>query len=189
MIMRQFLYFTTIAVVFLLTGCTAHNPCCCCNEPSYSNILPRSHSVTLRSADKESLPPITSVSIVTIPPISNEDNLSFNKPNKLSSIYFDFDKYTIREDMQLVLKANSTLVQNKTIKLEGNCDEFGSDEYNYALGLKRSKSVKQALIGLGIRADAINMISLGENNPICSEPTKSCWSKNRRVDFTLQNHI
>ncbi len=195
--MKQFIYATTISVVFLLSGCSSHAPCCCCNSPAYSDISPQSHIVILRSADKddkkintkESLSPTTSSSIETMLPISNEVNLSLNDTNKLSSIYFDFDKYTIRDDMRLVLKTNSVLVHNRTIKLEGDCDEFGSDEYNDALGLKRAKSVKDALIELGIRADSINIISLGKHNPVCSEAIRSCWSKNRRVDFTLQNHI
>lgn len=103
----------------------------------------------------------------------------------LVSILFDFDKFDIREDMQAPMSKNSSLVKNKTVKLEGNCDEFGSDEYNYALGLKRANAVKTALVNDGMNADSITMVSFGESNPVCLEKNQECWAKNRRVDFKL----
>ena len=106
------------------------------------------------------------------------------------NIYFDFDKYNIREDMQQALAANAALFKkaeavNLSIKVEGNCDELGTDEYNYALGLKRAKSVKDALIAEGVPSDRIMVVSYGESNPVCSESNKDCWAKNRRAEFKL----
>ncbi|MFA6756952.1 MAG: OmpA family protein, partial [Sulfurospirillaceae bacterium] len=74
---------------------------------------------------------------------------------------------------------------NLSIKVEGNCDEWGTDEYNYALGLKRAKSVKDALIAEGVPSDRIMVVSYGESNPVCSESNKDCWAKNRRAEFKL----
>lgn len=104
---------------------------------------------------------------------------------QLVSILFDYDKFEIREDMQENMTKNTLLVKGKTLKLEGNCDEFGSDEYNFALGLKRATAVKNALVNSGMNADAISMVSFGESNPVCLEKTQECWAKNRRVDFKL----
>jgi len=104
---------------------------------------------------------------------------------QLTSILFDFDKFNIREDMQETMTKDALLVKGKAVKLEGNCDEFGSDEYNYALGLKRANAVKSALVDGGMNADSITMISYGEGNPVCLEKTQECWAKNRRVDFKL----
>jgi len=104
---------------------------------------------------------------------------------QLVSILFDYDKFNIREDMQESMTKNTLLVKGKSIKLEGNCDEFGSDEYNFALGLKRANAVKAALVNSGVSADAITMASFGESNPVCLEKTQECWAKNRRVDFKL----
>lgn len=104
---------------------------------------------------------------------------------QLVSILFDYDKFDIREDMQTAMTKNTLLVKGKTIKLEGNCDEFGSDEYNFALGLKRANAVKTALVNSGADADSISMVSFGESNPVCLEKTQECWAKNRRVDFKL----
>lgn len=103
----------------------------------------------------------------------------------LVSILFDYDKFDIREDMEQPMNKNSGLVKGKNVKLEGNCDEFGSDEYNFALGLKRATAVKNALVNSGMNPDSISMVSFGESNPVCLEKTQECWAKNRRVDFKL----
>ncbi len=109
--------------------------------------------------------------------------------SKFQSIHFDFDKYNIRADQQPILDEDAAIAKeaqnNFKIKLEGNCDEWGSDEYNFALGLKRAKSVKEGLVAEGVDADKISMVSYGESNPVCTEHTKECWAKNRRVDFKV----
>jgi peptidoglycan-associated lipoprotein len=110
----------------------------------------------------------------------------------LKSIHFDFDMFTLTEENLAFSVENSKKIINASakdtsfkIKLEGNCDEWGSDEYNYALGLKRSMSVKNDLVGRGISEDRIVVVSYGESNPICKEQTAQCWTKNRRVDHYL----
>ena len=109
--------------------------------------------------------------------------------SKFKTLYFDFDKFNIRADQQSVLDADAKVAKEASstfkIKLEGNCDEWGSDEYNFALGLKRAKSVKEGLVAEGVDADKISIVSYGESNPVCTEHTKECWAKNRRVDFKV----
>ena len=105
-------------------------------------------------------------------------------------IYFDFDKFNIRKDQQANIDANAALFNSAeakqfSIKVEGNCDEFGTDEYNYALGLKRAKSVKDGLVAKGMVADRITVVSYGESNPACSEHNKDCWAQNRRAEFKV----
>ena len=73
----------------------------------------------------------------------------------------------------------------EVITIEGNCDEWGSDEYNFALGLKRTKAAKDSLVAEGVDATRISMVSYGESNPVCVEKTQECWAKNRRDDFKL----
>lgn len=103
--------------------------------------------------------------------------------NGIQPIYFDYDKFELREDMYSLMLKNIKLLNNKPVKLEGNCDEFGSDEYNVALGLKRANTVKRFLLDNGYDENKISMVSYGEGNPICSESTEECYSKNRRVEL------
>ena len=109
--------------------------------------------------------------------------------NSLSPIYFAFDKFSIdAADQDRIAKAaeiGKTTAVDYSVKLEGNCDEWGSDEYNFALGLKRADAVKKALVAQGIDAKRISMVSYGESNPVCNDKTQACWAKNRRVDFKI----
>lgn len=109
--------------------------------------------------------------------------------SQLSAVYFAFDKYDITPAMQEKIEKASELGKTAAgqynVKLEGNCDEWGSDEYNFALGLKRAQAVKKAIVAQGIDGNRISLVSYGESNPVCSDKTKECWAKNRRVDFKL----
>ncbi|MDX9814562.1 MAG: OmpA family protein [Sulfurimonadaceae bacterium] len=108
---------------------------------------------------------------------------------ELQTINFDFDKFNINSANSSKVPANASIIKSEAaglgVKLEGNCDEWGSDEYNMALGLKRANSVKQAIVAEGVSESSITMVSYGESNPVCTEKTKDCWAKNRRVDFKL----
>jgi len=120
----------------------------------------------------------------------NQSSDAFNSSSDgFKSIYFDFGGYVITSKMQTTIGFNKGIL-NKTlgngkVKLEGNCDEFGTDEYNYALGLKRTKVVKDVLIAQGIPADKIVIVSFGESNPQCHEASDACYARNRRVDLHL----
>lgn len=107
----------------------------------------------------------------------------------IEKVYFAFDSFALSPQMQETIKANAeifnTQIPNASILIEGNCDEWGTDEYNQALGLKRAKAAKEALIARGVAADRISLKSYGETNPICSERTKACDAKNRRDDFKV----
>lgn len=104
------------------------------------------------------------------------------------SVYFDFDGYTIAPSMENRVAHNASKLQSvagSKVKVEGNCDEFGTDEYNYALGLKRAKALKDALSDQGVNVSSVVMVSYGESSPVCSEPTDECYAQNRRVDLRL----
>jgi len=104
----------------------------------------------------------------------------------LQPIYFDFDKSFVRNDAKGVMKANAEWLKanpNVNVKIEGNCDERGTKEYNQALGQRRAASAKKYLTDMGISAKRISLISYGKEKPICTEATESCWQKNRRDDF------
>ncbi|QOG11755.1 OmpA family protein [Arcobacter sp. FWKO B] len=108
---------------------------------------------------------------------------------RLTSLYFPFDKFHLTPDMVTRAKDNSSSIlaigRDVKITLEGNTDEWGTDEYNYALGLKRANTAKVALVADGVNESTISMVSFGEGNPVCTEKTRECWKMNRRVDYKV----
>ena len=105
-------------------------------------------------------------------------------------VYFDLDSYQIRSEAFPRLDAQVAWLQrypNVTVRIEGNADERGTREYNLALGARRAKAVRDALVALGVSASRLSTVSYGEELPICHEATESCWGRNRRghiVDLT-----
>jgi peptidoglycan-associated lipoprotein len=107
---------------------------------------------------------------------------------RIQDIYFDYDRYDIKEEAKPILKeVSSILSRNKDIKviIEGHCDERGTNEYNLGLGDRRANSAKEYLISLGIPSGKVETISYGEEKPLCTEQTEECWAKNRRAHFVL----
>lgn len=104
-------------------------------------------------------------------------------------VYFDFDKYNIKPEMQSVVNAGADLAKgagaNVTVSVEGHCDEWGTDEYNQALGLRRANSVKRALTKLGLTSRQVTVKSFGESRPVCTQKTKECDAKNRRAEIKV----
>jgi len=106
----------------------------------------------------------------------------------LLPIYFDFDKSNIREDQRARIEKNAAfLKQNKgaKVRIEGNCDERGTNEYNMALGERRALSAKKYLKNLGIHEDRMHTISFGEEKPLLHGHDEYSWAQNRRDDLVL----
>jgi peptidoglycan-associated lipoprotein len=180
---KNIAYSSAIAALLVFSGCSTKEPAIDATANSNVSGNGSQSSTTSQNAAGDNAAVIAPVTNANATDTSATPTGSTN--GQIVSIMFDFDKFDIREDMQANVKTNSGLVKGKAFKLEGNCDEFGSDEYNFALGLKRANTVKSALVSEGIGADSISMTSLGEGNPVCTEKTQECWAKNRRVDFKL----
>jgi len=104
------------------------------------------------------------------------------------AMYFDFDKSFIRLEYRPVLQEKAAFLKDypdMRVRIEGNCDERGTNEYNLALGDRRGSSAKNFLISLGIAADRIETISYGEERPRGLGHNEASWSQNRRDDFVL----
>ena len=118
-----------------------------------------------------------------------DPSAALKEPNNIlskRSVYFDFDKYDIKDEYKGLVEAHSKyLRENPGAKmlLQGNADERGSREYNVSLGQRRSESVKRALILLGAKEGQVEAVSLGEEKPVCNEHGENCWWKNRRDDM------
>jgi peptidoglycan-associated lipoprotein len=110
-----------------------------------------------------------------------EEMKAFSEEN----IYFDFDKAELKTEAKVVLKAKADWLrkhQDYSVRIEGHCDERGTNEYNLALGERRADAAKRFLVALGISADRISTISYGEEKPLDPGHDEGAWAKNRRCD-------
>ena len=108
----------------------------------------------------------------------------------LHDIYFDYDRFTIRDDAMPLLKANAKLLSatlaEKKIIIEGHCDERGTQSYNMVLGERRAKAAKQFLADLGVPTENLQVMTYGKDKPFCQEHTEECWQENRRGHFVIK---
>lgn len=105
------------------------------------------------------------------------------------SVYFDFDKYVVREDGKPVVQNHSAyLVKNtqRKVLIQGNTDERGGTEYNLALGQKRAEAVRKAMTALGVAEGQLEAVSLGEEKPKAQGHDEAAWAENRRADIVYQ---
>ena len=103
------------------------------------------------------------------------------------SVYFDFDSNAVKDEYRGVVQAHSKYMtadkRDARIKIEGNCDERGSREYNLALGQRRAESVKKVMTVLGVQDGRIETTSYGEEKPKAPGHDESAWAENRRADI------
>jgi peptidoglycan-associated lipoprotein len=135
---------------------------------------------------EEPKPPVTETETPTPPEIPKEEVTKITQED-LKPIYFDFDKYDLRPGDREILNLNAVVLkENPTVKIriEGNCDERGTVEYNLALGERRASAARDYLINLGVDKDRISIITYGkERSSHCYND--DCWSKDRRDDFII----
>lgn len=108
-----------------------------------------------------------------------------------SRVYFAFNKYNIENQYDAVLKKGAdVLKQFPTIRvrIEGNCDERGTQEYNLALGERRARAAYEYLVQNGVNPSQLEMISYGKENPAVQGTGEAVWAKNRRDDFRVIAH-
>ena len=116
--------------------------------------------------------------------INNEVQLQAS----LAKIYFDFDSTSLSAAARDLLSKNAMSLKQKSevnLRIEGHCDERGSEEYNLALGEKRAKVAKNYLVTMGLPAENVSIISYGKEKPANPGHDESAWSQNRRDEFVI----
>ena len=101
------------------------------------------------------------------------------------SVFFEFDSSTLTKDASDKLGVVGEVLSRHPeldVKIEGNCDERGSAQYNLALGQKRADVVKKYLAQLGVKEGQVKAISLGSEKPVDPGHDEEAWKKNRRAD-------
>ena len=99
---------------------------------------------------------------------------------------FDLDQSDIKPEFAAQIACHAEYLRqfpDARVTLEGNADERGSREYNLGLGERRGNAVQGALSTAGASSSQLEVVSYGEERPVCRQHDDSCWSKNRRVEI------
>jgi peptidoglycan-associated lipoprotein len=101
-------------------------------------------------------------------------------------IHFDFDAAVLTPESRTRLQRLADAMRahpGVQIRISGNTDDRGTEEYNLALGQKRAAVAKKYLADLGVEQGRIDTVSYGKERPVDARETEEAWSANRRDDF------
>lgn len=101
-------------------------------------------------------------------------------------IYFDFDMDNVRPEFQDEMACHAKYLRDRPssrMTLEGHADERGSREYNMGLAERRGNAVSSAIQANGGSGSQMEVVSYGEERPVCTASTEDCWQRNRRVEI------
>jgi len=172
----------SLLLVNLLAACASQKP----KEP-----VAEAKAAVVAETPKAAAPvPETAApesSLVAAPAVPPVD--SFNDPNSIlarRNVYYPFDVSVVQNADKPVVEAHAKYLSenaNRKVRLEGNCDERGSDEYNLALGQRRADGVKKMLLVGGVKDSQIKAVSYGEEKPKTTGHDEASWAQNRRTDL------
>jgi peptidoglycan-associated lipoprotein len=104
------------------------------------------------------------------------------------TVYFDFDKSSIKPSEVSKIRAVADRFKTmsaKALRIDGHCDERGTEEYNRSLGERRALSIREALVREGVAANLIDTRTYGEEHPADAGRDETAWARNRRGEFIL----
>jgi peptidoglycan-associated lipoprotein len=165
-------------------------------SPSGSRTVQPTSSTTYKAraigpggtAEAETRITVAPAIIATPPPVRPVSDAVFFT-EKIKDIFFDYDRYDIRQDARETLLANSRAFAERLqlrFTIEGHCDERGSERYNLALGDRRANAARAFLVEQGIAGGRIETVTFGKSQPFCIEHNEECWQQNRRAHFVLR---
>ena len=160
-------------------------------DPGSSGTLPPRATDTGTGVTGITTPPGGGIKGEGIP--QNATDRSSWKPDReafaAQTVHFDFDKSNVKPSevgkLEEVARRMKSEFQGKAIRIEGHCDERGTEEYNRALGDKRALSVREKLVALGLDAGMLDTITFGEEKPVDTGHDDAAWKKNRRAELIL----
>ncbi len=188
--------FTNLVVVGLVLCVAASG---CRKKPTNVTELPGSRAGKVPNPEPGPAIPLTQPPISESTPKSTEGTPS-NEPGlhqgwledaqtlKTDTVFFDYDSSAIRASEKPKISAVADYLKanaGKAVRVEGNCDERGTEEYNRSLGDRRALAVREELIRLGIAPTEVDTISYGKDKPVDPGHDEAAWRKNRRDDFIV----
>ncbi len=103
-------------------------------------------------------------------------------------IYFEFNKFDIAPEYKAILNQKATIMRQYPsirVRIEGNCDARGTQEYNLALGERRARAAYEYMVLLGVNPNQMEIISYGKERPAVAGSGEQVWALNRRNDFRV----
>jgi peptidoglycan-associated lipoprotein len=167
MIGKKMLYLATLGVLLLglsLTGCGK-------KEPDASQVTGTEGAGSAESLDT-----------------ADSGIMEGRTSGPMVPVYFEFDSSKIAGEQVKRIETNADFIKKNPrlkIRIEGNCDPRGTQEYNLALGERRAQSAKSYLVNLGVPADQLNTVSFGEEKLLLFGHDEISWAQNRRDDFVI----
>ena len=104
-------------------------------------------------------------------------------------VYFDYDSYVIKSEVQSLIEAHSRFIKaapGRKVMIEGHTDDRGGREYNLALGQKRAEAVRRSLGLLGVPDSQMEAVSFGKEKPAVQGNSEDAHSQNRRAELSYR---
>lgn len=174
----------SILLVNLLAACASEKP----KEP-VAETKPAPVAETPKPAEPapvaapavNTAPAAAAVATAPADPLKDPNSILANR-----SVHYPFNISKVQDADKSLLEAHAKYLHDHSsvkVRLEGNCDERGSAEYNLALGQRRADGVKEFLLNNGVKASQIETVSYGETKPKSACHDESCWKENRHTDL------
>ena len=122
--------------------------------------------------------------------LENEDTgiMEGRTSGPMVPVYFAFDSSKVEGEQVQRIETNADFIKKNSsvsIRIEGNCDPRGTQEYNLALGERRAQAAKSSLVNLGVKAKQLSTVSFGEEKLLLFGHDEISWAQNRRDDFVI----
>ena len=178
-----------LVLSLFLAGCPKRPATTAASAPAPTGApAPTAAAPSTSSAPAPAMTPTPAAPATAAPAPAPPPPSEFRETDNLKDVFFDFDKYDIRPSDAKLLDTNAAWLKtnNNLVLIEGHCDERGTNEYNLALGERRAKATMNYLVGQGVQANRVTIISYGKERPTCTEHSEACWAKNRRAHFLVK---
>lgn len=172
----------SIVLANLLAGCASKKPA----EPlaAVPEAVPATAPAT-KAAPVAEPQAVAPAAPIAVDPLNDPNNILYKR-----SVYYPFDVSAVQDADKPVVQAHAQYLSDhvaRRVRLEGNCDERGSNEYNLALGQRRADGVKKMLELGGAKSRQLDSVSYGEEKPKAFGHSEASWWQNRRTDIHYMN--
>jgi peptidoglycan-associated lipoprotein len=165
----------SIVLVNLLAACASEKPMEVAPPPAPKAVAPAAEAPAQPSTVEA---PVVKVEV---DPLNDPASILAKR-----SVFYPFDVSAVQEADKPIVQAHAKYLSehaSRKVRLEGNCDERGSTEYNLGLGQRRADGVKKMLELGGAKPGQLDSVSNGEEKPVAQGHNEAAWSQNRRTDL------